>query len=1679
MTPEINLAPEPLPVSGPEINLDPVTVAPTELPENLEQKAQKINFAADWAGDPEQIKHEIMKDTSWEQGARQVAAQKEAIKMREIRTEIAKDFINTKTERNEPFTEEDTEFLKNLSTEDVIYLDKHDPSVIFETLFAERAIKLAIEGDQSIEPFARGDNVDDDTEGQGPWERKKSVDPEVLAQMSGSDEAMASLLTYRGIVQEVISDYENRNKDKSYVRTGLEMGVSMLVPFWSWYNSNDALGETSANSYLWGNNKQEQVQTFYGIGSPAEAKQRLQAGLAQIESMDPGGARAWLESFLAYSYSSHAMDNVFSGLEVATVLPVTTAGKIVKAAKTSESLAGGLKAMAAGMRPRGPAGVPGAAAHATGHVYSTAYADVMNELIRRATNQGQKKNAEDLLRESPAMFNIHNTITPTIGLTKDVADDIVRQVEEATSFALRDYLLDPVNIGRVDMADPRVAAAVEDDVRNLFNAQYPSLNNNILGVRHVLQEENLTNNDLMAIQITKKHRELWNDEASALNTAKKWGLKDAIAVQHPSGDYYLEVMKSIDETNESVLSAMIESASNKTPDSTINMFIGALVSKDAKVAENFGEDIKAATYGRSAMYNAVAKHVEGLDKITKASRDNLRTFLIRERDTKATPTSPPGVNAFNQSMLEYEWRRQFGAEITEDETRAYWMFRNFNEVDYWVRNVRLYAAKSRLGLENHYIRVPIDVAMAKQYGKDFKAALKKKLAPPTAPKWGKNFAEEPLEGKTVAITQDSKTGEYIFPWTHSEKNTTILYIGEDGMVGHFNKAFMTAAQKKMIIDDVSTRGKSTIIHLSPFQEEKLARILGEDNMPRGQITFVVAPGSRPEALPLRQLNKRPGYHRETADGYFLSQPNVSRATGGASSEVHMYKGDINHSHYVMEGDAKKMAPLMERARSMLLNMRGVADPVAKARMKAELKTFLAANLPYSYKDFRKQFKEHQKGAAFSLYEPFLIRKSGTRLADQHNLKDYYANFDDLLTNEYNLYKGQVDLQYAMERNDDIHTVVDNVVSSAEQLDPFVAYERAATKLANSGFLEDLKLKQATLILSEFRDILDVAAEDLVKHPLKHILNPAYLNKIDPKRKAQFRGARRVLMETLNVESDFTKNVNIVKRNISNYIADNVEKLPWVGGKITKRQAYDLTENLWKMSVMKDPAQFIKSFAFHTKIGLFNPLQWFMQAQGIAHTAAIEGLPRAYQAASAAFLMRGPLVNPDMTVHFAKRAAALGWDQQDFIESFDALRRSGFGHVGREFGNLADLENGRVTTNKWNRFLDSAGWFFKEGERLNRMTAWNAAYIRWKAKNPGKQLKADRDISEIRNRADMLTMRMSQGSNAMWQKGWLGVPTQFMSFQARLMEQMLGRELSGTERLRAFAAYSAFYGLPIGITGTALGGFWAAPKDIQAMLLDQGIDVDESVLTKMMARGIADVTYNLLTDEDQAFGERFGPGGNTLLRDLVNGDTTVWEALMGASGKTLAGNQGGVLYGTFGLVGTVIGATLSEEEDFLPLTLDAAHNLASSVSTYNNAAKGWIGLTTGQYISRNGLVLDNVTPGDAIVTMLMGTQPQEVSKTFSMLENIEEYNNNKREAMKYYAKYLKLSLKNLDSPEDAAAYASLAKYHLQGLTPRDKQQALREALKYEGPFVDSIAKQHSQISPEKFQMYLRHLQGKAQ
>jgi hypothetical protein len=133
------------------------------------------------------------------------------------------------------------------------------------------------------------------------------------------------------------------------------------------------------------------------------------------------------------------------------------------------------------------------------------------------------------------------------------------------------------------------------------------------------------------------------------------------------------------------------------------------------------------------------------------------------------------------------------------------------------------------------------------------------------------------------------------------------------------------------------------------------------------------------------------------------------------------------------------------------------------------------------------------------------------------------------------------------------------------------------------------------------------------------------------------------------------------------------------------------------------------------------------------------------------------------------ATKLGWKKADFLESYQEFRKTGLYNVEGEVAVRDDYFDPKLFNGVAGKFLDKGTFFFREGERLTRMTAWNAAYREWKKANPGKAIDSQAR-NEILSRQNLLSVNMTRSSASWWQQGVLSVPTQFFSYQIRLMDQ---------------------------------------------------------------------------------------------------------------------------------------------------------------------------------------------------------------------------------------------------------------------------------------------------------------------
>src|SRR6185503_940529 len=158
--------------------------------------------------------------------------------------------------------------------------------------------------------------------------------------------------------------------------------------------------------------------------------------------------------------------------------------------------------------------------------------------------------------------------------------------------------------------------------------------------------------------------------------------------------------------------------------------------------------------------------------------------------------------------------------------------------------------------------------------------------------------------------------------------------------------------------------------------------------------------------------------------------------------------------------------------------------------------------------------------------------------------------------------------------------------------------------------------------------------------------------------------------------------------------------------------------------VSDPFKYARNIAFHSKLGLFNPVQLLNQAQTMIHSVAIAGPVNGFKGMTAGTLMTMLRMteNPKVIEHFAGMAENLGiMRRADFLESYAAMKRTGWDLVQGETAWRNDVMDPQLVRSTMGKVLDAGTVFFQNGERLSRLTGWNTAFIEFKKANPGVKI----------------------------------------------------------------------------------------------------------------------------------------------------------------------------------------------------------------------------------------------------------------------------------------------------------------------------------------------------------------------
>lgn len=392
---------------------------------------------------------------------------------------------------------------------------------------------------------------------------------------------------------------------------------------------------------------------------------------------------------------------------------------------------------------------------------------------------------------------------------------------------------------------------------------------------------------------------------------------------------------------------------------------------------------------------------------------------------------------------------------------------------------------------------------------------------------------------------------------------------------------------------------------------------------------------------------------------------------------------------------------------------------------------------------------------------------------------------------------------------------------------------------------------------------------------------------------------------------------------------------------------------------KDPAGFLRSIAFNTKLGMFAVDQLYVQASQLvtimgAGTVSLGNPLSVVRAFSAIVPMRIALIDqvsePTLRYIAKLQAPISGISEQGFIDTVKWFKQSGRNIVSRtavEENNSYARIGGRL-----DKTLEYGQVFFNEGELMARMGAALVNYKEVSRKAPDINIFDDAITDAMIARQDRLTASMTSASSAPWQKDLRAVPFQFSTYMIRMYETLFTSHFfKPSERLGIAGAHVLTYG---GATAPFVG------YAMDRMAYDQDSNVINSEVRDALRWGLLDAALEAITGTETTLSARLGVGEGTtdFFKNLFSGNLE--EVLTGPSGAI----TGSILNDSFVLLQNMY----TDQFDYVSYDFT---RLARNVTSVDRAYALYMGSLYGEYYNRKNLdtTLDNMTSPEVLLTAL--------------------------------------------------------------------------------------------------------------
>ena len=646
-----------------------------------------------------------------------------------------------------------------------------------------------------------------------------------------------------------------------------------------------------------------------------------------------------------------------------------------------------------------------------------------------------------------------------------------------------------------------------------------------------------------------------------------------------------------------------------------------------------------------------------------------------------------------------------------------------------------------------------------------------------------------------------------------------------------------------------------------------------------------------------------------------------------------------------------------------------------------------------------------------------------------------GKFQESGANAYYRTRGQL---YYSSKGDPLKNIQGDL---APTMDPFKMMNQSLYNVARLSSFDDFKTSSINRWIETYRSNLSF---DPNASP-SEIFNTAETNRgVNADLKHQIDGQREAIKRILNFRTNYDMNVENSLRHLSEAIVGDGDSA--------------LRNELGKMPLNwmdRSPVQSLRGAAFDLKLGMFNPGRYLIHSSIMASALAMS--PKAG--------LKGMFTIPAM---IAWRLASHSENSLDLLAKRGFADWAGFGSEG-EFkdymrfvarSGLLDSANSNILintahpaaayaiTDKWEAFKVMSRFFFDEADRNNKLVGARIAYDEAVAKfgKPDWSNPAFREFMQART--ENYSFNMSSTSAAMWQKGLLSIPTQFWSYNWRIMEGLMGKQFTAAQKARLLGAQifmGGIAGIPlVGIAQDVMNQKYGYAPRMTAHADDPRGPVSGGEQTlATIQRGLVDELIAQTTGADVQVGSRLS-SGDFFTKTVEN----MFGFGEGADKTTPADMMGGATYSIFGeAIGSALAvvhhwvAAQTGGVDPSEMTQNDWETLIRQVSSLNQAYKAYFAFKYGTYQSAAGHTIVTNMPSADSAWLAMGFQPGEMRDISAMAG----WQQDRKEMVQQAASFINERWGDaLREPDTYNQNARIVSQFINMLPPGERLEVLRKA-----------------------------------